>query len=251
MKIFPDTEAYAVSYIQATCGSFMCMLIAEFTGTLESYQFSKNGNAHKTLVGTNQVDAEDFDRSMLAPNKLMCRFLEKDPKDPTLPITLTEHHEVDYDLYFTKYPKGKILYIQIDPYKDRLLMEANFFFKVQVDSLHYMPYWVPMWHEESAKYFNGVESPNDPSITRDMIMRLLRDRAEKHAPTTGYPFIIGDVVEVDNVYTHSFMDILHDKQKTLEMVSRLTNRPIPESAHKVYDDYIKAQKPIWDFLGLD
>jgi hypothetical protein len=248
MKIFPDTEAYTVSYLPGTSGSFICMLIAEFTNTLNQVEFSKNGNAHVTRNGTNQVLDLNFDKTTLKDGQLFSRFLETNPENPELPIILTEHYVIDHDLFFEKYPKGKVLYIQIDPMKDRLLIEANFYFKVQVDSYHEIPYWHQLWQQESPTYFNGAKDPFDPSITSDMIQKLIMDRANKHQQVTDYPFKIGDMVDITNVTLIQFSDILSSKQTTLETISNLTNRPIPISAYAIYDQYIEAQKSIWDFV---
>jgi hypothetical protein len=222
------------------------MLIAEFTKTLEFSTFSKNGNAHATRVGSNQQDADDFDPCMLKNGELFSRFLETEPKNALLPITLTEHYLLDHDLFFTKYPKGKVLYIQIDPISDRLLVEANFYFKVQVDSYHEIPFWHDLWDIESPIYFNNAKDPFDPNITPAMIKRLLDDRVIKNS--TSYPFSINDSIIIPNVSTYAFNDILMDKQKTLCMISELTKRPIPQTASKIYDDYLTAQQPINDFL---
>lgn len=246
MKIFPLTEAYAVSYLPGTCGSFLCMLIAEFTNTLSHVGFSKNGNAHVTRDGTNQEIDLEFDKSTLTDGQLFSRFLETNPEDPSIPIILTEHYLMDHALYLTKYPKGKVLYVQIDPERDRLLIEANFYFKVQVDSYHEIPFWHELWEKEAPVYFNGAKDPFDPIITPNMIKKLIADRAKNHA--TGYPFNVGDVIDISNVSVISFNDVLSNRQKTLEMISTLTERPIPDSIYKIYNDYIEAQKSIWDFI---
>jgi hypothetical protein len=247
MKIFPLTEAYAVSYLPGTCGSFLCMLIAEFTGSLDQVEFSKNGNAHVTRDGINQSVDLEFDKSTLKDGQLFARFLETNPEDPSIPIILTEHYLIDHGMYFTKYPKGKIVYIQIDPVQDRQLVEANFYFKVQVDSYYDIPYWHSLWEEEAPKYFNGAKNPFDSSITSDMIKKLISDRSKKH--TTEYPFNSNDKIDIPNVSSIQFSDLLHDKQKTLEFVSKITEREIPTSVHEIYDAYIDAQKPIWNFIG--
>lgn len=248
MKIFPETEAYAISYIPGTAGSFLCMLVAEFSNILEKSDFSKNGNAHVTRVGSNQVNDDDFDTQLLAPGQLFSRFLETIPKDTSQPIILAEHYPIDAELFFKKYPKGKILYIQIDPIQDRLLIETNFYFKVQVDSYHEIPFWHQLWEQESPIYFNGAKDPFDPNITDEMIVSLIQHRVEKNKDTTMYPFRVTDVVDIPNVLTCSFNDILTDRNKILNIISKLTNRPIPNTAYEIYDKYLEAQKPINDFI---
>jgi hypothetical protein len=128
-----------------------------------------------------------------------------------------------------------------------LLVEANFYFKVQVDSYHEIPFWHDLWDKEAPVYFNNAKNPFDPNITPNMIKRLLDDRVLKHK--TGYPFSIDHSIDIPNVTTYAFRDILQDKDKTLHMIRDLTNKPVPESASKLYDDYLNAQKPINDFLG--
>jgi hypothetical protein len=248
MKFFPTTEAYAVSYVAGASGTFIMVLMANFLNILDNPVFSKHGHVHDSEMDWNQAVNESFDPALLKDGQIFSRFLETNPSNPETPILLSEHYPIDYDLFFEKYPKGKVLYIQVDPIKDRMILEANFYFKVQVDCYHSIPYWHTLWNSEKDMYFNGANTPHDSSITNEMIVRLLKDRAIMNNKRTSSPLNLGDIVDMPNVLTYSFNDILTNKEKTLDMISRLTNRPIPSSAHKIYDDYLKAQYLINNFL---
>lgn len=243
MKTFPNTEAYAISYIPGTAGTFIGLLIAEFHNMVKKSEFSVHGHSHGSSVSWNQKPATDFVQTMLPSGQIFSKFLETEPIDTSIPIILLEHYEIDSNVYFNRYPKGKILYIQAD-HSDRLLIEANFFFKVQVDSYHTIPYWHELWKKEAPIYFDNAETPYDSKVTPERIAILLKDRICKNQTT--YPYLITDEIDA---YRFSFSDILNDSQKILSEISSITKKPIPSTAHAMYSNYLKAQQPITDFLN--
>jgi len=230
---------YIIEYATGAAGSFIASLITAFYGNSSSASFSKYGNAHA---------AADFRNNIVSfPFYDADRFgMRTRPFNPSKPHILLDHGTIDLVELRAKYPNAKIIIIQY-ALEDALIIQANFYFKWLTDTFGMSLHTLAIWKTVSSRFFNNAPTPQDESITKEMIMAYLESHASRHFIQPKYKS--GTRFADPNFFYLEFNDIMRDRDKTLSAVSEMTGLPTNPDAEKFYDDYIAAQKPIWDFLG--
>ena len=200
---------------------------------------SENGHAHRnqqiipnTLYSYNEnhVDGEYKNP-----------YLAVDPRHPDKPLILFDHFKPDLEVYFNKFPIGKIIVIRFSQ-KMIPLLHGNLFYKTTME--HNYAKKGSNAHWESVKEINDYLKPYKlPSdVPDELIQRLIRSTAhsykteeyfsEKYIPSKEYS---------DRMYFIDFYDIIFNKSKVLNQLSDITNRPITDFVNNEYDMYLERQ----------
>ena len=233
---------YIIVYAPGAAGSFIAALMTTFYGNSSSASFSKYGNSHAAAdFKNNIVRFRPYDEDKFG--------MRTRPFNPSKPHIVLDHGTIDFVELRAKYPNAKIIIIQYTP-EDVLLIQANFYFKWQTDAFGMDPNTLEIWKILSSRFFNNAPTPHDESITKEMIMAYLESHASPNIIHIIQPkYKSGTRFADPNFFYLEFNDIMCDRDKTLSAVSEMTGLPTNPDAEKFYDDYIAAQKPIWDFLG--
>jgi hypothetical protein len=217
MTQYTDTEVYYVSYGWGTCGSFVSSLLYDFLfGIEEIIPFSKEGNSHGRLINcyknwdvTEKYSSQVIKRSA-GPVYDHVRPINKD-----IPLIIFDHFFPVFDDLFSVYPKCKLIIISSTP-QDAQRIRGNIFYKV----------------------------------FKDMRMRKELE-FDKNQPDTVR--LAGEFMNVNikcpeqyskNVNVLPMYDIIHNKMRTLTLLSQVTNKPITEKIIETYDKYIEAQEEL-------
>lgn len=202
-----------------------------------------NIGALKSNCIIRSVDKEVIDVNLHYPIYTPSSFTITSPrKSNTEYLCLSDHQTPNHDLLFTIYPKAKSVIIQFDKEMHRLIF-ANWFHKIiRADN----KVWLKEWENVRTQFFKNSVDMQD--ITNDDIENFVSYKTDHHPFPEEYPFFIGSEVGKvmqSNVYFISLKDILFDKDKTLQFIETITEKPIKDSTVTFYDSYIENQKRIW------
>ena len=158
------------------------------------------------------------------------------PLSTKQPILFQDHFEIDIDDYLATYPLGKIIVIR-QTIDDRLLINANLFFKIYGESLNNVD-TKQQWSEISCTYFNGAESIG--MISNDLLKGYFDEKI-----TYDIPKLFNILTPKDDRLLYiDYKDIFEDKNKILSILCELTKKPVTEYVIKKYDDYLAKQDKI-------
>lgn len=240
---FPNTETFLINWWGGTCGAFITMLMYNILFPNEQIEIapSDNGNAHtnqSVIRKLYRVNKNIISNNMRHPYKIVGPlFLGK-------PLILFDHEEPDLDVFFDKFPLGKIIVIRFNN-KMVPLMHGNFFFKTIMEYAlnEDNDAWKRFYKENDILI--GYNSPKD--IPSEIIKQLINQMtesynikhyySEQYTPPEQYK---------DRIYFIDFYDIIFNKSKVLTQLSDITNRPITDFVNDQYDIYSAKQKELMD-----
>lgn len=216
MTQYPDTEVYLVSYCWGTCGSFISSLIYDFLFNPEEViPFSKEGNSHERLINchNNWNVRQEYNTH---PFRREVGFIYDhiSPINSNKPLILLDHRFPVFDNLFSIYPKCKNIIISFTP-KDVPRIKGNTFYKLKLLKSNSL---------ETVQDFNTYK--HNIAAIEEKFMNL-----DLKCP----------VEYSKNINVLPMYDIIHHKEKTLMLLSQVTQRPITKKITEIYNQYLEAQ----------
>jgi hypothetical protein len=243
MKQYPDTEAYLVNYYGGSFGSFisgLILLLLDEIPDRDQIKFSTYGNAH-SLAGYRSLNYNRNDTDMTIHQ--MYDIIE--PVDPTKPLVMASHQFPVWDDLFYYYPKCKNIIVTYN-HSDLPRLSGNLFFKTIVDeyynekNLNGKTTWEEFKERRSGRALfknNNIETPLD--LSQGDIKTLLSKFI-----STNNNFSSENIIDRPNVFYLPMSDIIHNKNKTLNMLANITNRKVTPSIIEIYKKFLTAQEEL-------
>jgi len=204
-SVFIDTDFYMVSYMNGTSGSFISSLICDFLYGVDNTKFTEEGEAHNRLTRCwyNLKINGNKQREFFLINSYPPYEIVM-PLHPLNPLVVNTHWFPDFEKLFSIYPKAKPIIITYNV-ADIPRIKGNFYFK------------------HLAKF-----GTNHDSIINFPLFIEFKDDY--------------NIVSPKPYYTIAMHDILYNKDKTLNLLSEITNRPITDEIKNIYNEYLKKQE---------
>jgi hypothetical protein len=250
-KVFPDTEAYIIAFEAGASGNFIKTLVYQFLYGQLPYINSTYGKSHNFYNKLRNYD--DTIRMVMAAGRINSydhsqpaeyvtaiepfNYLSNNPRDPLKPFVTAEHLHPDFEKLFYKFPKAKALIITV-PNELGPRVGGNIFYKTMIDD-----YETNKWYKERWIRYK-VENPElaDFSHPQDVPIDLIEMVTKRYTP------LITEVVVpeqyVQNVFIITLKELLYDKDKILNIIKNMTNKPITSYHRKYYDSYLEKQKEL-------
>ena len=240
---FPDTDTYLVNWTGGSSGAFILSLLYSFLySKVNENHISDSGNAHEVAfeIITNNWKNPAFRRTNFRLNQIKI-YDVIDPLDETKPLILYNHVPPNLEKLFAKYPKCKHIRISVC---DKMLprTQGNLFYKTTYE--HYdvsQLRWDRMVFQHS--YLNGYTPQNCP---QELIRRYIEDTC-KIWPAMASDNYYTEYYEIpldfrDRVITVPYYDIIYNRDKILDLLATLTDKPIRQDIVDFYDIYLAKQK---------
>ena len=235
---FPSTETFLINWLGGTCGAFISMLTYNilFPNCKIKISPSKYGNAH-----TNQQIITllyRFNNETFINDNYTHPYEIVDPKFPNSPLVLFDHAIPKLNIFFNKFPVGKIIVIRFDKRMVPLL-HGNLFFKNTLElELTDNGHWNRL--KKQNDYLSEYDLPHD--IPPETIEYMLKEFSKNYNIENYYSEQYIPPKEYSDRFCFvNFYDIIFNKSKVLNQLSEITNRPITDFVSNQYDIYLEKQ----------
>ena len=235
---FPSTETFLINWLGGTCGAFISMLTYNilFPNCKIKISPSKYGNAH-----TNQQIITllyRFNNETFINDNYTHPYEIVDPKFPNSPLVLFDHAIPKLNIFFNKFPVGKIIVIRFDKRMVPLL-HGNLFFKNTLElELTDNGHWNRL--KKQNDYLSEYDLPHD--IPPETIEYMLKEFSKNYNIENYYSEQYIPPIEYSDRFCFvNFYDIIFNKSKVLNQLSEITNRPITDFVSNQYDIYLEKQ----------
>ena len=259
--IFPDTECVTVNWVGGTGGAALTGLVAHFLyDNIKDYSLSSEGNSHAVLDEKTFNWLETSHKGPGFPGGHDPDFIGHQhyvqPADPDRPLLIHSHHETDYDRFFKRWPKGRIIKITTR-FCDMFETKLNFIRKVNFqnwDPVTSFEWWED-WKKVRPDLFSKYSSPLEVTVD-DIRCHILnavpgasveecRNKYHHECRQTDY-FEYGQIQAIPERYRPYVLDIpyysfVRDPDWVLETLSTFLKRPITETGRQMYATYLEKQ----------
>jgi len=250
-KVFPNTETYVVAFEAGASGNFIKTLLYQFIYGQLPYTNSQYGKSHNgynrlknyddTLrLSVQKSSDRPYDHSQ--PAKTVDRiepfnYIINNPKDPLQPFITVEHLQPDFERLFTKFPLAKVLIITV-PEDLGPRVGGNIFYKTIIDD-----YETNKWYKERWVRYKeeNIELANF-SHPKEVPINLIELVTKRYKPLI--PQVIVPKEYTQNVFIITLKELLYDKDKVLNILKSMTNKPITAHHKKYYDLYLEKQQEL-------
>lgn len=228
-------DAYIVTYPTGGSGTFISSLIYIYFDTPnEPLIFSEYGDAHNNDNEIYKKNWKNIDKSEIYSNRMLGRV---EPKNKSLPFVVSEHFKFKRTQALEKYPNYCNIKITLTE-NDRELVSAFMFFKLGLrfyNNYSDSHFW--------AKFSNGSQS--DPNNLNEnelkFCINLIKEKdisefskfKEENFEKNLFP---------NNEFMLKFNDIIFNKNKVLNYLSEILERPTTSIVEQTYDNYIMVNK---------
>jgi hypothetical protein len=246
-KIFPNTEAYLVFYDPGAGGNFIRNLIANLYYQ-NQFSTSDSGAAHFIEYPRN-ITKESLERYVMhMGNNIGGMELVLEPEDENLPIILNSHnHEFNYNSYFRKFPKGKIIFVTCESC-DIPRLSVNQFFKI-IDQFYSFgkpdgkPKRQLMWANCRKRFsvLSNKQSPKDCS--KEELSSIFLDCKDKPIFPKNFneAFMSKLYLNKNKYLTIPYKKLINDPKWVMEELSVFLNKPLNDHSKENYKKYLDAQ----------
>lgn len=229
-------DIYIVSYQNGACGAFIASLIYIWlTNRDHPLVFTQYGDAHENenyRENWNRTDSEVYSNRMLG-------ILE--PKFKQMPFVVREHWEFKRDQAVQKFPNYCNIRITTTP-DDFELISAFVFFKIILRNYNNLD--PGQWARLSKGSYTDPNTLNQEDLR--YYIKLLEETfvdkssywREENFDTNLFP---------DNEYVLKFSDIIFNRDKVLNFLSKITENPTIPLIEQSYKNYINANKNIINY----
>ena len=253
VKTYPNTKAYCIIFHPGSSGNFIKTLIYSFYYPNQINFDYKDGNAHYEVsidvenkierLGHHNLEkliAQDRSKNAINRHKYLNLAFKKlyqpydlsEPINSDKPVLFTTHALINFDNYKAMYPKGKIIIITNTSEENKIL-RGNFFYKFLSRTYHISLESKTDWDKCREKYNFGNIEPSEATV--EQVGKYI-DSAPKKVVN-----FFELLSQHKDTYEIKFIDIVKNKNTVLETISKITELPILENTHKLYDKYVEAQ----------
>ena len=230
---FPETPAYLINWLGGSSGAFISLLLYNLIHKPEvSIETSVNGNAH--------VNQQAITKNYLISDNGTYSYERINPDDEYSPLILVEHDIPDLDFYFSKFPNGNVVIIQVDR-KMIPRLRGNLYFK-NICEVDYTQSSDIGWDKirQDNVMLSEYTNPND--VPLELVKDYITTGALMHDIPHFYSSQYSPPVQYkDNIYTIRFYDIIHNPNKVLHTLSIMTKKPISNFVVQEYYKYLQKQ----------
>lgn len=225
-------DAYVVSYPNGACGTFISSLIYSWlTNKSLPLVFSQYGDAHENEIyreNWNRIDSEVYTTHQI--------LSIVNPKNNFLPFVLRQHWEFDRNIALEKFPNYINIRITIRQ-ADNELLSAFKFFKILLKNYNNLN--SSQWNYLSKN--NGLD-PNE--LTEEQLRYYLSIIEKEHYNNDPYwdQNNYNSELFLNNEFMIKFNDIIFNKDKVLNYLSNILEKPITPVIEQSYKNYINANK---------
>lgn len=238
IQVFPEQEGYLITWKGGSGGGFLISLIYLFVSKKPIHlNISQYGRAHHN-VKTLNLNWESSSKLDYNSNHLhktpVYKIVRPDKSD--MPLILYDHHNPDLEELFQIYPKMKVISISIDE-SDRELLIGNLFFKAEYNTLFdKLKEIKPDIFKKYNSRFDITENDLKKHLSESISSITIEEIYDRNIP-------IAEKYK-ERVFKIDFKKLLRDKNYTLSILQSMTNRPIPNYAHDLCDEYLEKQKQL-------
>ena len=242
MNWYPDTETYMINYPTGVYGEFIAGIVAMLLKIIpddRKIEFSEYGN----IPVFDEYKFSNYTRTDIPVPNQMYDFVE--PADPTKPLLLTSYMFPLWDDLFYYYPKCKNIILTTRQI-DLIVQSGNLFFKNVVDEYYneQNPYGKLPWETLKSRRASLFEQYNI-NVPEDLTPVRIQALLQRYL-SVGRSFYEGQspTIDVPNVFYLSMNDIIYNKNKTLTLLSHVTNSSITPRILETYDRYLAIQEEL-------
>lgn len=215
-QIIPNTECQLIVYERGAYGSFIFQLVSALYDETYPLNMFSNGSCHCGYVNLSKKS-----HHYIYQKNLKQQIYElADPQDETRPVILKQHKWPNHNIFFKRWPLGKIIYMT----------------STVEDQDRLMAYWL-------IKTRFVIEDNKDFKVLPGCQEKIKKGLKQKNS------FLTFPEEQIPNDYpTQTFKikcnDVIANKDLVLETLSVCTNRPITEKIDKFYSSYITMQEKL-------
>lgn len=249
-KIYPNTEAYLILYDPGAGGNFIRNLIANLFYQ-NKFNISELGTANSFEYPRN-ITKESIKKYVESGGKNLANIeFILDPEDETLPLILNSHnHEFNYNSFFKKFPKGKIIFVTSELY-DVPRLSVNQFFKIiqqfyNLEQTKVIPNRQNMWRSCKKRFPVLADVPTPIDATKDQLFSVFQNcKSEPIMPKKiNQNFIESITIKKENYLVIPFRKLIQEPNWVLEELSILLNKSLNEHSKENYKKYLEMQNKI-------
>lgn len=231
MNSFPHTDAYLVLFPPGGSGHFIVSMLGNFVYN-SKLNLSIRGDAHKKNFTHNYESYSSNLWAKLVMTLNVPSFKIINPNDETLPIFFNEHFVSNFDIFFERYPKGKIIIITSTE-KDILRMRVSAFIKSFLRNYNNKVFnknW-EIFLKNNQQFINKDPNKFTEKDYREML-NLVGDSNQYYT----------EFQTDKEIYFISYNKIISDMNYTLDLLSKVTEKPITEDMKNDYLHYLSKQE---------
>lgn len=224
-------DLYLVSYIGGTSGSFIASLVWVWLTDDTPMGITEYGEADYSNF-VNNYTIKNFDH--------FNGYKTNKPKDENLPYVIRAHGDVDVG-WINEHYRNNIIFNIVHDSRNRNRIVANNIFKIiwrsydkKQNSL--FPTWEDLLRLSNITFKTANECTIDDNLT---LINFFRDDLQGDLDQIG---LLNCNPNDPNIINLSFWDIIYDKEKILNIISKGLNRPRTRKIVKMYDEYLAAQE---------
>lgn len=262
---FPNTECYSVHWIGGTGGAFLRALVQMYIHNCPSSDFinklSEYNNSHDSVVpelfNWDPKSFEGIHQGHVEWLPARHRYIR--PMDENMPVIIQDHTEADYNTFWKRWPRGKVLLISLRPV-DGHEISFNMYWKA------FVQYYGPedpnnintfkRLKETKPEIFEKYDHPADISAN-DLICHLfgsISNFENYEPPPDGMPSFyneIGDVPEdkKDKVLRIPYYHLTRNHEYTMRLLSKFLGRETNDNVKEFYYTYIERQNKLIEKHG--
>lgn len=236
-KSFVDTPCFSIYFESGSGGNFLTTLLYKFLYPSIYAKLSKNGNSHNDFhvlfknyeflpLLVPEDNLENFDIKLLQ---------EINPIDKQRPVIYSCHGTPNFDKFFSVFPKGKIIIIDV-PKEYKLRVMLNHFYKTFYEGFNKQASVTTQWANFMQKKYHFLKDIDDPTLLSSEEVKNLC--AQFPVSDRNYTIPKKYIKQVEII---SYCDIINDKNKVLNILSILTNKLITQDILDFYDQYLIKQ----------
>lgn len=264
-ETFPDTECYSVHWLGGTGGAFLRSLVQLYiynsSGKYFISKLSEYNNSHDSVLNGQDCFGFNWDPKCLAaiPHQghiawLPPRHKYIRPMNQKLPVIIQDHTEADYNTFWNRWPKGKILF-PTARIQDQYEIAFNMYWKA------FVQYYGPddpnnidifkKLKESKPEIFEKYNHPADISVN-DLIYHLFgsKEAFENYEPIiSGFAEFYSDVGTVpedkkDKVLRIPYYHLTRNPDYTMNLLSKFLGRETNDNVREFYYTYVENQNKL-------
>lgn len=231
MNSFPHTNAYLILFPAGGSGNFILSMLGKFYYN-SKLNLSDTGDAHKKGFTYNHESSSSNLWAKLVMTLKVPSFKIVNPNDETLPVFFIEHFISDFDIFFERYPKGKIIIITSTE-KDILRMRVSAFIKSFLRNYN-KKVFNKNWEDflkKNKQFINKDPNKFTEKDYREMLI-LAGDNNQYYT----------EFQTDKEIYFLPYNKIITDMNYTLDLLSKVAEKPITEDIRNDYLSYLSKQE---------
>jgi len=244
------SKAYCVLNCPGNGHHFLKGLILQFVEPKKVYYNKITLNAHAYYLKYLELNTNVFQIRKVNPSEFP--FLLTLNKNSNIPLVFSRNiwfyeKEFDFNRMELINPNIKYLNVLIEE-SDLIKLETNHFFKrtIFVDDIT-LPNIAQYFYFYGKIYNKPLKRLSDVSVSESENLIKIVVESGKEDLLKKYNDMLKTPEEFQNrIYTINFNDIYHNKDFVLDVLSEMTELPIPEVVRQNYDLYIENQNILLD-----